>query len=175
MPRVERFVSCTVVAVLLFLGSSRLTGQTPATTPTENDGRSFAVAGADDTLGPALARVDSMLRSGDLDVASIQEDTMMPGRAHERLTQHYDGVPVFGAQVVRQMDGRSVISLTGRLYEGIDLSVIPSISPARANELALATAAGSGQLHGATTLGILPMAGGTYRLVYKTEVRSDWT
>ena len=39
---------------------------------------------------------------------------MIPGRAIERLGQFYEGLPVFGGQVVRQMDGRAVVSVTGR-------------------------------------------------------------
>ncbi len=76
----------------------------------------------------------------------------------------YRGVPLFGGQVVRQMDGRSVISLAGRIHEGMDLSVVPSLAPERAGELALATAPPEAQVQGDVTLGILPLADGSYRL-----------
>ena len=57
---------------------------------------------------------------------------MIAGRAIERLGQFYEGLPVFGGQVVRQMDGRAIVSVTGRLYESLDVDVNPSISPERA-------------------------------------------
>ncbi len=82
---------------------------------------------------------------------------------------------MFGAQVIRQMDGRSVISVTGRLYEGLEIDVNPAIAPERANAIAIAAAGPGGQIRGETTLGILPVEDGGYRLVYRMEVRSDWT
>ena len=111
MSPLEKVVPCAVIAAALFVSSSRVTGQNP--TPTE-DGRSFALAASDDTLSDALSHVDDMLIAGELDIARFHEDTMIPGRVHERLGQIYKGLPVFGAQIVRQMDGRSVISVTGR-------------------------------------------------------------
>ena len=171
MSRFDKVIPCAAVAAVLFLSGSRLTGQAPAAS---ENGRSFALAGADDTLPDALSRVDTMLRNGNLDLADLRGDTMIPGRAHERLGQLHDGLPVFGAQVVRQMDGRSVISITGRLYEGVQIGTTPAISPLRANEIALASAGPGAQVPGETTLGILPTGDAGYRLVYRMEVRSDW-
>lgn len=172
MSRVNAVICCAVVAAALSFGSSRLVGQAPVSL---ESGRSFAVTGAGLTLSTAAARVDAMLRIGQLDIVRIQDDTMMPGRVHERLGQFYRGVPVFGGQVVRQMDGRSMISLTGRLYEGLDLDVNPAISPARANAIALENAGSGANIHGETTLEILPVERSSYRLVYQMEVRSDWS
>ena len=164
-------IPCAVVAAILILGSSRLTGQSPVPA---DPGRSFALAGAQETLPRALARVDDMLVAGELDITLLQDDTMIPGRVHERLGQMYDGLPVFGAQVLRQMDGRSAISISGRLYEGIDVEANPAITAARAADVALADADSGAIIRGETTLGILPLGDG-YRLVYRMEVRSDWT
>jgi bacillolysin len=171
MSVVKTVVPCAAVAAVLVLFTSRVTGQDQ--TPIEN-GRSVALAAAGDTLPDALMQVDTMLSGGELDIARLQDDTMFPGRAHERLGQVYEGFPVFGAQVIRQMDGRSVISVTGRLYEGLEMDVTASISPERANAVAIAAAGPGGQIRGETTLGILPVEGG-YRLVYKMDVHSDWT
>ncbi len=168
----DKVVPCAAIAAVLFFSSSRLTGQISTSL---DDGRSFALAGADDTLPEALDRVDTMLSGGQLDIAVLQEDTMIPGRVHERLAQIYQGLPVFDSQVVRQMDGRSVISITGRLYEGLDLDVNPAIAPERANALALTAAPSGAQIHGETILGVLPVPDGGYRLAYRMDVRSDWT
>jgi bacillolysin len=168
----DNIVRCAAVVAVLFLGSPRLIGQGP-TVPEQ--GRSFAVIGSGATLPSTLARVETMLREGELDIATVQEDTMMPGRVHERLAQFYERLPVFGAQVIRQMDGRSIISVTGRLYEGLALDVTPRISAARANQVALDHAPAGARIRGATTLGILPVEDGGYRLTYRMEVRSNWS
>lgn len=167
----EKVVPCAAVAAVVFLGSLPLNGQSPA--PIERH-RSYALAGFEDTLPAALSHVDTMLVAGELDVAGLQDDTMIPGRVHERLGQFYGGLPVFGAQAVRQMDGRSIVSITGRLYEGITLDINPAISPEKARAVAIASSPPGSQIRGETTLGVL--AGeDRYRLVYKMEVRSDWT
>jgi bacillolysin len=172
MSTFNRVVPCAAIAAtLLFMGGSRLTGQSSAF---PENGRSLAVNGGAETLSMALARVETMLRAGELDIASRQEDTMIAGRAHERLKQMYRGLPVFGGEVACQMDGRSIVSLSGRIYEGLDLDVTAQISSQRANRVALTAAAGDANVHGETTLGILPVADGGYRLVYSMEVRSDW-
>jgi thermolysin len=172
MSTFRRVVPClSVVAAVLLIGGSHVTGQSASIA---ENGRSLAVMGATSTLPGAMARVDAMLRIGELDIASRQDDTMISGRVHERLNQVFKGVPVFGGQVARQMDGRAIVTVSGRIYEGIDLDVAPQISPERAAEIAVSRSGAGANVHGDTTLGILPVAGGSYRLVYRMEVRSDW-
>ncbi len=66
---------------------------------------------------PALARdVDLMLRSGELELGSIQRDGVFPGRTHERLNQYHLGVRVFGGQLVWQKEAGRVLSITGKLF-----------------------------------------------------------
>ena len=60
-----------------------------------------------------------MLSGGQLDISSLHDDTMIPGRAIERLSQFHERLPVFGGEVVRQLDGRGIVSVSGRLYEGL--------------------------------------------------------
>lgn len=161
----------SIVAAVLIVSGSHLTGQS---SPFPDYGRSLAVNGAAATLPAAIARVETMLRVGELDIASRQEDTMMSGRAHEQLKQMYKGVPVFGGHVACQMDGRAIVSLSGRVYEGLNLDITAQISPQQANAIALSTSGSGANVHGDTTLGILPVQDGGYRLVYRMEVRSDW-
>lgn len=165
----DKIMTCAAVAALLFAGSSQLTGQAPV-----ENGRSFALAASDDALPEALNRVDGMLTAGDLDITSLHEDTMIAGRVLERLGQAHEGLPIFGGQVVRQMDGRAVVSVTGRLYEAFDVNVNPSISFARANDIAVTAAGAGANIRGETVLGILPIDNG-YRLVYRMLVPSDWS
>ncbi|MEO5740506.1 MAG: M4 family metallopeptidase [Vicinamibacterales bacterium] len=164
----HKVVPCAAIAAVLFTASSRLTGQAPV-----ENGRSVALAAADDTLPAALDRVDAMLTDGQLNTSSLRDDTMIGGRVIERLSQFYEGLPVFGGQVVRQMDGRAIVSVTGRLYEALDIDVNASMSSERANEIAAASAGTGASVRGETTLGILPVEGG-YRLVYRMEVLSGW-
>jgi bacillolysin len=164
----QRLVACTAMAAIVFAGGSRLTGQVPV-----ENGRSVGLAAAEDALPAALGRVDAMLTVGELNIAGLHADAMMPGRAVERLGQFYEGLPVFGGQVVRQMDGRAIVSVTGRLYEALEIDVNPSITPEQAGAAALAAAGPGANVKGDTSLGILPVGNG-YRLAYRMLVLSDW-
>jgi thermolysin len=164
----HKTVPCAAIAALVFAGSSRITGQAPV-----ENGRPIALAAAEDTLPAALERVDAMLISGELNISRLNDDRLIPGRAIERLGQYYEGLPVFGGHVVRQMDGRAVVSVTGRLYESLALDVNPSISPERAGAIAVAAVGSGANIRGDATLGILPVENG-YRLVYRMKVSSDW-
>jgi thermolysin len=168
MSGVDKVVPCAAIAAALIAGSSQLTGQAPAGT-----GRSVALAASEDTLPAALNRVDAMLASGELNISSLRDDRMIAGRVIERLGQFHEGLPVFGGQVVLQMDGRANVSVTGRLYEALAVDVSPSISPDRANEIAAAAVGAGANIRGDTTLGILPVESG-YRLVYRMIVLSTW-
>ena len=164
----HKLIPCAAIAALVFAGSSRITGQAPV-----ESGRPIALAAAEDTLPAALARVDAMLTSGELNILQLNDDRLIPGRAIERLGQYYEGLPVFGGHVVRQMDGRAVVGVTGRLYESLALDVNPTISPERASAVAVAAVGSGANVRGDATLGILPVENG-YRLVYRIKVLSDW-
>src|SRR5438132_7169857 len=75
--------------------------------------RVFAVSGS--PVVAAAAEVDRMLGDGRLDLAAVDSDTMLDGRTHERLLQRVNGVRVFGAELVRQMDGNAPVSVFGAL------------------------------------------------------------
>src|SRR5689334_3148216 len=80
------------------------------------------------------ARVDQMTRSGDLRLVRENDDVLMPGRHHERLQQLYRGVPVFGGDVVRQTERGVTISIFGSVYEGINVSADPTLTPQDARD-----------------------------------------
>jgi thermolysin len=168
MSALRLVVAYTAIAAVVFAVSTQVTGQAPV-----EHGRSFALAAADGTLRVALDRVDGMLTGGQLDIAGVHDDTMIAGRVMERLGQFHEGLPVFGGQVVRQMDGRTIVSLTGRLYETVGVDIHPSISIDQAQAAAAAALGDGANVHGKTTLGILPVENG-YRLVYRMTVLSNW-
>jgi thermolysin len=128
-----------------------------------------AVGGAD--LRAWDAQVDRMVRGGQLEVRLERQDTMMPGRKHLRFTQLVNGVPVYGADVARQIDETGLtVSLFGTVFEGIDISTDPGIDTDRAAAIVAAdsgAALGAGRL---PRLAILPRQGGTYQLVYTARV-----
>ena len=161
-------VPCAAIAAAIIAGGSQLTGQAPV-----EAGRSFALAASEDTLPAALDRIDGMLSRGQLDISAAHEDAMIGGRVIERLGQFHDRLPVFGGEAVRQIDGRTIVSVTGRLYEAVNVDVNPSIAPEQANAAAVAAFGSGANVHGETTLGILPVENG-YRLVYRMRVLSDW-
>jgi bacillolysin len=114
-------------------------------------------------------RVDEMLASGDLRVRLVREDTMIPGRRHERLAEFYRGVPVFGGELIRQADASGTLTVFGKLYEGIDLDVTPRLEP-RDVEARLAQRGGRPfGTAGGPELVVLPLEGGGYRLVYRAR------
>ena len=116
--------------------------------------------------------VDSRVRDGHLHVAGLAEDTQLAGRSHERLAQRHEGLPVFGGEVVRQLDGRGVVSVFGRLYEDVQVDVSPAIDPetAASRALALWNGAGTTSVERAT-LGIVPTDDGRFVLAWRLHVR----
>lgn len=132
----------------------------------------LSVAAFGSSLGEWPARVETMLRTGTLAIARVQQDTMIVGRLHERLAQRYRGLPVYGGELIVQRQGAAVVSVSGQVYENVDLeSVTPALAAADAASLATA-AAGPGSVAGPVELGIRPVADG-FVLVYRLTVRSS--
>ncbi len=113
----------------------------------------------------AQGPIETLLRSGELRTRLVQEDTLMAGRRHQRLVQSYKGIPVWGAEVARQLDGQGrVASIFGSYHQGIDLDTSPLQS---AEQARAAVAAGGARPASAAAprLVILPR-GGEYRLAW---------
>src|SRR5262249_36683297 len=71
--------------------------------------------------------VDRMVRSKELLGHGEQPDPLLPGRAIERFDQYYDGVRIWGANVVRQLDRSSTVSIFGTIYSDITIDAAPAI------------------------------------------------
>ncbi len=82
--------------------------------------------------------VDDMLGVGELRVTRIDNDTLTPGRLHERLIQYHDGVPVFGAGMTRQTDRGLTVSIFGRIHRGITIDATPTVSASAARAIVAA-------------------------------------
>jgi len=114
-----------------------------------------------------------MVAEGQLRTARLQDDTMAPGRVHERLAQHHAGVPVFGAELVRQIDGGTVRTISGRVFEGIAIEPSPAVPAPEALRLAAGIAGDGAAAFEAAQLGVLPIDG-TYALAWRVPVRGRW-
>ena len=120
-------------------------------------------------LGEWSSRVDALVRSGDVVVRLTRDDTMVPGRRHERLAQLHLGVPVFGGELLRQSDAAGTLTVFGTFYEGIDVGVTPRLRPSEA--LARIAARGGRPFgrQGGPELLVLPLESQGYRLAYRVR------
>ncbi|HXK09893.1 MAG TPA: M4 family metallopeptidase [Vicinamibacteria bacterium] len=123
--------------------------------------------------GPAVSewskRVDQLEAAGQLVVRLTREDTMIPGRRHERLAQRHRGVPVFGGELVRQSDAAGALTVFGTFYEGIDVDVTPRLGPAEVEGLLAAKGGRPFGRQGGPELVVLPLDSGGYRLAYRAR------
>ncbi|MEQ1728525.1 MAG: M4 family metallopeptidase [Vicinamibacterales bacterium] len=115
------------------------------------------------------ATVDTMLRSGDLELRHAEADTLLSGRTHVRLQQLHRGVPVYGASLTRQTDDiGATLSIFGTTYSSIDVDARPVLT---VDEAAAIVAARSGVHLGPErlpTLVVLPVEDG-FRLAYRAS------
>ena len=112
------------------------------------------------------ARIDAMLRTGELVVASRTDDPALAGRTHEYAAQLVGGVPVLGAGVTRQFDRGVTVSAFGTLHENLTLGTVPAVTAAEAGvhlERQTGARLGGGQQ---PELMVLPLPSGTYVLAY---------
>ena len=114
--------------------------------------------------------VTAALRSGDLRALSVEQDPSLPARRVERLQQYYQGMPIFGAQVVRDSDAGVAQSVFGEVPQAFTLDTRPGLAGASAERAIIEAAGGRGTLLRRIELTILPIAGGAPRLAYTTVV-----
>ena len=118
----------------------------------------------------ARSMVDRLVRAGDLELFQVDTDPLLPGRTHERLTQYYHGVPVYGADVARQMGGGLTRSMFGVVYENIDLETTPTLSVESAQAIIEELAGASMNPGRRPELTVLPLDAGGYALTYTGRV-----
>jgi thermolysin len=112
---------CVTAALTVLFPGRRPAAQTRATLHTIAAGTPQAVRDWD-TL------TTSMLRSGELRIRQVREDTLKPGHVVERADQYHRGVRVFGADVARQLDAQGVVqSMFGTVYAGLTIATDPAL------------------------------------------------
>ena len=106
------------------------------------------------------------------------------GMTHVRFNQFYQGIPVFGAQVVVHMNGEGIVGVNGDFVPQISLGTIPYVTAAVAEETALVSARKSTPDENLTVrkteiaifpAGLLEGRSVVSRLAYAMEVAGDKT
>ena len=69
--------------------------------------------------------IDRLTNERVLAVRTVYDDPQVPGRRHEALSQYYQGLPVYGADVTRQTERGGSVSIFGNVYTGIDVNPAP--------------------------------------------------
>ena len=93
--------------------------QGPATAPGAPPRMSAIAATSLGAVNEWDQKIGALQARGDLRARAAMDDTMIPGRTHTRFEQLHGGVPVWGAEVVRQADAAGTLTAFGNLYEGI--------------------------------------------------------
>ena len=151
---------CLAAAVGL-LGSRTPTAQTRGTLAT-------IVPGSAQSLREWDTRTQSMLRTGELRIRQVRDDTLIQGHVVERADQYHRGVRVHGADISRQLDAQGVVrSVFGNLYEGIDLPPDPAMTPDRVRARVAELAGGDQAESNQPELVVLPLDEGGFRLAWR--------
>lgn len=136
------------------------------TVPTAGVGQRFSVSSGR-TLRQRSDAIEGMERLRELRLRQVQEDTLVAGRQYERLDQYYRGVRVFGGEVVRETDGKIVLSVTGTLFGPLQIDTTPTLTPEEALAVFDREAGAPSVPRVAPELVILPKDDGTFVLAYR--------
>jgi thermolysin len=131
--------------------------------------RFHATAAAD--LRPWDQYVTAQERAGTLRVRRVVQDPSLPARTIERLQQYHEGVPVWGAEVVRDSDRGVPTSIFGELSAAPDAETRPALTREAATER-LSGSAGATLLR-PVALVVLRLESGEHRLAYTSVVSRD--
>src|SRR5262252_10357003 len=124
--RSVRIALVVAVGAVWALASRPVIGQAP--TPQRLIASELPLTGGV-TGGTALAalraadqQINASVAAGDLRSRTRDADTLLTGRTNERLAQYYRGIPVFGADVTRQINAFGQTSwIFGTLYPDITI------------------------------------------------------
>ena len=105
-------------------------------------------------------------RGGDMVARRVVRDPAMPSHTIERLQQLHEGVPVWGAEVVRDAERGVTQWVFGALSQRLSLSVDPRLSQSQARDRLLAAAGNGARLLREPELVVLPLASDDHRLVF---------
>jgi len=113
--------------------------------------------------------VSAQERAGGLRVTQVGQDPSLPSRTVERMQQYYQGIPVWGAEVVRDSDGGVPVSIFGDVSAQLDLDTQPTLTVDAATKVFLSSAA-SATLLRPVNLVVFRLQNGERRLAYMSVV-----
>jgi bacillolysin len=117
-------------------------------------------------------RIDSMIDDGELRIRQTLADPDVAGRVHQRAAQFYKGIPVFGADLTRQLANGQTVSVFGVVYNGIDVDISPTLSAEEAARRIEQSVGERVHLREPAELVILPVQDGSYSLAWRLRVAS---
>ena len=100
----------------------------------------------------------------------VTPDAAVKGRTQQRLTQLYKGVPVFGGDVTRSLEGGRTVGILGALYTDIALDPGPTLTRAEATAIFDHLTTGSAGPGRTPELMVLPTDDGQYVLTYRARI-----
>jgi len=109
-------------------------------------------------------------RAGTLRVRKVDRDPLLPQRTIERLQQYHQGVPIWGAELVRDLERGVPMSMFGNLSPDLTLSVEPTLSRAQSQEALLRSGGTDATLLAQPQLVIVRLEDGEHRLAYTAIV-----
>ena len=154
-----------LAALVLLLGCAPTRAQSP-------EGRRTVAAVDFASLRDWDETVDRELRTGGLRRYDTRPNLYAPDRLSERFAQHHEGVPVYGADLVRQTEGGVTNALLGTLFTGIDIDTTPGLSASDARAVFDGMAPAPFGLVDAPSLWVFPLGGGRYTLAWRGTLAS---
>ena len=116
-----------------------------------------------------------MIRENELVLRAAYDDRSVPDRRHERLSQYYRGVPVYGGDVSWQTGRGVTVSMFGTVYTQIALDPTATLSTDEARAI-LENVSGTTLVRDSRSkLTILPTLEGRYALTYRATMRNART
>ncbi|MET0215239.1 MAG: M4 family metallopeptidase [Vicinamibacterales bacterium] len=112
--------------------------------------------------------VTAQARAGGLRVTQVEQDPSLPSRTVERMQQYYQGIPVWGAEVVRDSDGGVPVSIFGDVSAQFELDTQPALTVDAATKVFLSSAASATLLRPVNL--VVLRQGAQPRLAYTTVV-----
>ena len=115
----------TLVAVLTWQLSSPAVEREPISEVTRVSVGAWSDASE---LRKVDALIEDMIAAGELVIEASHADTQISGRKHEGFVQSFRGIPVYGAHIARQKNGRQTVSIFGSIHTGIEINPNPVFS-----------------------------------------------
>jgi bacillolysin len=114
--------------------------------------------------------IGRMVQAGELRLRASEADPLISGRRHQRFDQYYQGVRVFGGEMVRQLDDAGTVSAFGTVFPAIDTDTTPMLSAQDAVAEAAKLAGVGREPTRPPDLWVVPRTAGGFALAYRVRL-----